>query len=153
MFDIERIRNSWQREAAAIDALVSTINPATAAEPVRSDGWTTHDLVGHIANSARGFVQFVQGRTVEQFDIDMFNEQQRERGRRRAWEDVQQYWARVRDEVVAFLATADRSIGDQPVALPHLPQLKTAGEALRILIVHTRSHRQELEQGFPPVQA
>jgi uncharacterized protein (TIGR03083 family) len=153
MFDIERIRESWQREAAAIDTIVGTINPATAAEPLRSDGWTTHDLLGHVANAARGFVQFVQGRSVEPFDVDVFNEQQRERGRQRAWEDVQQYWARVRDEVTAFLGTLDSSVGDQPVTLPHLPDVKTAGEALQILVVHTRAHRQELEQGFPPVQA
>ena len=153
MFDIERIRASWQREAAAIDAIVGTINGATAKEPLRSDGWTTHDLVGHIANAARGFVQFVQGRAVEPFDVDMFNEQQRKRGRQREWADVQQYWVRVRDEVSAFLATLDSSVGDRPVTLPHLPEVKTGGEALRLLVIHTRSHRQELEQGFPPVQA
>lgn len=153
MFDIDRVRASWQREVAAIDAIITTINDETAAQPVRSDGWTTHDLLGHIANAARAFVLYVQGSLAEQVDIDSYNARALERGRQRSWPDVQAYWERVKGEVGAFLESATNEIGEQPTSVPHLPQIKTAGEALRIMIIHTHSHREEIEAGFPPVQA
>ncbi len=153
MFDIQRVRASWQRELAAIDAVVLTINELTAAEPVRSDGWSSHDLLGHIANTARGFLAYIRGDVSGTINIDEFNEHQRERGRERAWSDVQMYWERARNEVTTFLTEADGSIAERPVEMSHLPQVKNAGDALRILILHTRSHREELEQAFPQVQA
>jgi uncharacterized protein (TIGR03083 family) len=153
MFDIERVRQSWEREAAAIDAVVQTINDATASEPIRPDGWTAQDLLGHIGNAARGFLVGVRDGQVPRVDVDQFNEQQRQRGRQRAWPDTLGYWARVRDEITTFLAGLDSSIADKPVDLPHLPQIQTAGAALRVLIIHTRGHREELERGFAPVQA
>lgn len=153
MFDIERVRQSWKREAAAIDAVVQTINAATATEPIRPDGWTAQDVLGHIGNAARGFVTFVRDGQTAPFDVDQFNEQQRARGRRRPWPDTLGYWNGVRDEITTFLASLDSSIADKPVDLPHLPQITTAGEALRVLIIHTRGHREELERGFAPAQA
>jgi len=153
MFDIERVRASWQRESTSIDAIIDGINDMTALEPIRADGWSTQDLVGHIANAARGFLAYIRGDATQGVNIDEFNEQKRQQGRQRSWTDVQAYWRRARDEVAAFLANADNGIADQPATIPHLPQVKTAGEALRILIIHTRSHREELELGFPPAQA
>lgn len=156
MFDIERVRASWQREAAAIDAVVLQINETTAHEPIRSDGWTTHDLLGHVANAARAFVIYTQrdpGKASEAIDVHELNEQQRAKNKSRPWDDVQAYWQRARDEVAAFLNTHDNTIGERPVHLPWLPDVNTAGIALRTLIIHTRSHREELEQAFPPVQA
>ena len=153
MFEIERVRASWQREAAAIDALVTTINDATATEPIRHDGWTTQDLVGHIANSAHGFLMYITGRASDAVDVDALNERQRERGRTYDWSQTVSYWQRTRDEVTRFLASAENSVAEQPVTMSWLPQIKSAGDALRALIIHTRDHRQELEQGFPPVQA
>lgn len=153
MFDIERVRTTWQREAAAIDALVGTINELTATEPIRHDSWTAQDLLGHIANAARAFLACIQGQMTAPFDVDAANEQQRQRGRQHSWPQTVDYWQRTRDEVAAFLASADSSIGQQPATLPWMPQIKTAGEALRVMMLHTRSHRQELEQGFSPAQA
>lgn len=153
MFDIERVRASWQRESAAIDALVTTINDATATEPIRHDGWTTQDLLGHISNTAHGFLMYIQGQASATVDVHALNEQQRQRGRSYGWSQTVSYWQRTRDEVSAFLSATDNSTAEQPANLPWLPQIKTAGDALRALIIHTRSHREELEQGFPPVQA
>lgn len=153
MFDIERVRTSWQREAEAIDRIVTTINDAIATEPIRSDGWTTQDLLGHIANAARGFLAYIRGTTAAAIDIDAFNEQRLQQGRQRAWSDTLAYWERVKGEVADFLQSADNAIGDQPVTMAHLPHVHTASDALRTLIVHTRSHREDLEQGFPDVQA
>lgn len=153
MFDIERVRTSWQREAAAIDALVGTINDMTATEPIRHDGWTTQDLLGHIANASRVFLMCIQGQVTAPVDVHAANEQQRQRGREHPWSQTVAYWQRTRDEVATFLASADSTIGQQPTSLPWLPQIKTAGDALRVMILHTRSHREELEQGFSPAQA
>lgn len=153
MFDIERVRAGWHREAAAIDAVVGTINDSTAGEPIRSDGWTTHDLLGHIANAARGLVAAARNGSVPAVDLDEFNERQRQRGRERSWPDVQGYWTKTRDEVGEFLAGFDVALAEQPVSITHLPMVKNAGDALRALMIHTRSHREELEQGFPQVQA
>lgn len=153
MFDIERVRASWQREAAAIDALVGAINDMTATEPIRNDGWTTQDLLGHIANTAHGFLMYIQRKATDTVDIDAFNEERRQRGREYPWTGTLSYWQRTRDEVTAFLAAVDSSSAEQAVNLPWLPQIKTTGDALRALIIHTRDHRAELERATPPAQA
>lgn len=153
MFDVERVRASWQREAAAIDAVVATINDMTATEPLRSDGWTTQDVLGHIANTAHGFLVYIQGQASDPVDVHALNEQQRQRGRQYPWSRTLSYWQRTRDEVSTFLAATDSTSAEQPANLPWLPQIKTAGDALRALIIHTRAHREELEQGFAPGQA
>lgn len=148
MFEIERVRASWQRESAAIDALIDALDDRAATVPIRDDGWTTQDILGHIANAARGFVRAVQGQAVPLVDVDAFNEQQRLRGRQRPWAATRDYWRQVRDEIAAYLAQATDAVGDQAVQLAWLPQIATKGEALRALIIHTRSHRLELEQGL-----
>jgi uncharacterized protein (TIGR03083 family) len=147
MFDAERVRASWQRESAAIDTLIDQLDERAATMPIREDGWTAQDLVGHVANAARGFLHAIQGNLSESFDIDALNEQRRQHGRQRSWSDTVRYWQRVRDEVAAFLADSHDGIGDEPATLTWLPQITTKGDALRAMIVHTRSHRQELEQG------
>lgn len=151
MFEIQRVRASWQRESAAIDALIDQLDDHAAATPIRDDGWTAQDILGHIANAARAFVHGIQGAITETFDIDELNEQRRQRGREKPWSDTVRYWRRARDEVAAFLADASDGIGDEPATLTWLPQLTTKGDALRALIVHTRSHRQELEHGLQSV--
>ena len=153
MFDVERVRSSWQREVAAIDAVAGTINEHTAHEPLRSDGWTAHDLLGHIANAARGLGLAVRNGALDAVNLDEFNEQQRQRGRERSWPEVQAYWAKARDEVGALLAEVDAGLAEQAATVPHLPMIQTRGDALRALILHTRSHREELERGFSDVQA
>lgn len=153
MFDIERVRTSWQREAAAIDALIGTINEMTATEPLRHDSWTAQDLLGHIANAAHAFLVYIQDQGAPAIDVDAVNEQQRERGQQYPWPKTVAYWQRTRDNVATFLASADSSIGEQPTSLPWMPEIKTAGDVLRVMILHTRSHRQELERGFSPAQA
>jgi hypothetical protein len=150
MFEIERVRASWARETAQIDAIVLPMSAEAAARPVRDDGWNTQDLLGHIASSAKVFVQFIASDTPpfdDNVDVHQLNEQQRKRQQQRAWPEVQAYWQRVRDDVSAFLATAGNDLGAQPARLPWLPTVQTAGDALRLLILHTKSHREELVRG------
>jgi uncharacterized damage-inducible protein DinB len=151
MFEIERVRASWQRETAQIDAIVLPMSAEAAARPIRDDGWTTQDLLGHIATSARVFVQFIQSHEAPPFgddvDVHQLNEQQRQRQRQREWSEVQGYLQRVRDDVAAFLAANGNDLGTQPARLPWLPKVQTAGDALRLLILHTKSHREELVRG------
>ena len=144
MFDIDRVRASWRREAEAIDQIVDQLDEATARAALREDGWSAQDLVGHIANAARGFVAHIDGRQSGVIDVDAFNHEQRERNRGRPWSEVQGYWRRARDEVGALLERIDASIAERPVQVPWLPEIKNCGQALRALIIHTRGHRDEL---------
>lgn len=150
MFDIERVRASWARETAQIDAIVLSMSAEVATRPVRDDGWTTQDLLGHIATSAKVFVQFIVSDAPpfgDNVDIHDLNEQQRKRQQQRSWPEVQGYWQRVRDDVTAFLAAGTNDLGPQPARLPWMPTVQTAGDALRLLILHTKSHREELVRG------
>lgn len=150
MFDIERVRASWARETAQIDAIVLSMSAELAARPVRDDGWTTQDLLGHIATSAKVFVQFIVSDAPpfgDNVDIHDLNEQQRKRQQQRSWPEVQAYWQRVRDDVTAFLVAGTNDLGTQPTRLPWQPTVQTAGDALRLLILHTKSHREELVRG------
>jgi uncharacterized damage-inducible protein DinB len=151
MFDIERVRTSWARESAQIDAIVLPMSAEAAARSIRDDGWSTQDLLGHIASSAHVFIQFIQSHESPPFgddvDIHHLNEQQRQRQRHRDWSEVQAYWQRVRDEVAAFLAASNNDLGAQPARLPWMSNVQTAGDTLRLLILHTKSHREELVRG------
>lgn len=150
MFEIERVRASWARETAQIDAIVLPMSAEVAARPVREDGWSTQDLLGHIATSAKVFVQFIASDAPpfgDNVDIHDLNEQQRKRQQRRSWPEVQAYWQQVRDDVTAFLVAGTSDLGGQPARLPWMPNVQTAGDALRLLILHTKSHREELVRG------
>jgi uncharacterized protein (TIGR03083 family) len=151
MFEIERVRTSWQREAAAIDAIVLSMSAEAAGQPIRDDGWTTQDLLGHIASSANAFVRFLRPDAAQPadgaIDIHTINEQHRQRNRQRPWAEVQAYWQRIRDELTAFLERSTDELGAQPARLPWQPNAQTAGDVLRLLILHTRSHREELVRG------
>jgi uncharacterized damage-inducible protein DinB len=151
MFDINRVRSSWQREAAAIDAIIENMSADTAQQPIREDGWTIQEIVGHIASTSRASVRQLQPDAVlpsgSNVDLHAFNEEQRQRDQQRAWSDVQSYWQRAREEVTEFLELCDNSIAEQPVHLSWVPQVQTAGDLLKVLILHTRSHREELERG------
>lgn len=150
MFDLNRVRSSWQRESAAIDALITELSEEDARREIRNDGWTTHDIVGHTGSSARAFLRQLQPDmaipVTMPFDLDTANAQQRDRNQPRPWPDVLSYWQRTRDEVTTFLDTAPADLGDHAVHLPWRPEVSTAGDALRLLILHTRSHREELER-------
>ncbi len=152
MFDLDRVRASWTRESAAIDAAVSGVSEADARHPIRADGWTTHDILSHVATATRAFLRQLQPDQAlppgTLFDVDALNAQGRERNHTRAWLDVLRYWQQVRDDVAAFLAAAPPTLGEQAAQLPWLPQVQTAGDVLRVLILHTRNHREELEQGW-----
>jgi uncharacterized damage-inducible protein DinB len=157
MFDLERVRASWQRESAAIDAVVNDLNDVQARHPIRADAWTTHDILSHVAQATRAFLRQLQPTQAlppgTPLGVDTLNAQGRERNHNRAWPDVIRYWQHTRDEVTAFLATAPTTIGEQAAQLPWLPQAQTAGDVLRVLILHTRSHREELEHGWKQAQA
>ncbi len=152
MFDIDRIRSSWERESSAIDAVVERTNEATARRPIRDDGWTTHDILAHIADIARMFLRQIETNTPIPtgitIDIDALNEQQHERNEERAWSNIIAYWETTRDDVTLFLRDCSADIATQPAHLPWVAQVKTAGDLLRALIVHTRGHREELERGI-----
>ncbi len=60
MFDLERVRASWQRERDLIDAMVRKLDDAQGRQPIRDDGWTTHDLLGHVAQATGAFLRQLQ---------------------------------------------------------------------------------------------
>jgi uncharacterized protein (TIGR03083 family) len=151
MFDLQRVRASWQRESNLIDAVVNSLDDAQARQPIRADGWNTHDLLGHIATAARAFLRQLHDDKAlppgASFDLHAANERQRVRNEARPWPAQLAYWQRARDDVAAFLDAAPSDIGEHPVHVPWRPEVTTAGDLLQLLLLHTRSHRQELEQG------
>ncbi|HEX6291550.1 MAG TPA: DinB family protein [Herpetosiphonaceae bacterium] len=151
MFDIERVRTSWRNESAAIDAVVRAMSAEAARQPVREDGWTAHDLLGHIASSAYSFVHFLKPDAPPPpdgpVDIHDINAQRLQRNRDRPWAEVLAYWQHIRDDVAAFLEASTNDLGTQPIRLPWVPSAQNAGDVLRVLILHTRSHREELVRG------
>lgn len=151
MFDLQRVRTNWQRESALIDAVVNNLDDAQSRQPIRDDEWSTHDLVGHVAGATQAFLRQLHGDQAlppgTSFDLHAANERQRVRNQNRPWPAQLAYWQRARDDMAAFLDAAPSDIGEQSVHVPWRPEITSAGDLLRVLILHTRSHREELERG------
>lgn len=104
-----------------------------------------------MASSTRGFVRLItsEPRTLAaDFDRDGWNDQEREINQRKSFGETRGYWIGVSRELTALLDGFDVALADAPAVVPWLPEVRTVGDVLRIIILHLRSHRLELARGL-----
>lgn len=151
MFDSERIRSGWQREVEAYNALLSGLDQTTAQQAVRPDGWSSQAIIAHVAAASRALIRLAgagAAPTMTVVERDAWNDRRRDDDETRPLAEIAAYWQRASNEVTVALASVSADAAAQPAAIPWLPEVKTQGDALRVVVLHARMHRQEIEQGL-----
>lgn len=154
MFDIARVQHSWQTEVAALAQVAQRLSEAEARAPIREDEWSTQDVLAHLTVSNREFAAIVshpaesRATFADEAERDAWNEAQRVRSAERSWSDTWERWETTATAVTTLLAGLAADEAAQPVSLTWLPAVASVGDVLRIMIIHTRSHRMELTNGL-----
>lgn len=130
-------------EQAALKLLLETIGDDDWATRTREDGWTIHDLVGHIADSLFGINMLVRGQLPpgQPLDMDALNAQRRERNLPLSRAEIESKLAKGFDTVL----TTVEELPDLDAPGPFGPD-QTLGWWLSVTAFHTAEHRAQLEQ-------
>ncbi len=130
-------------EQAALKLLLTAINDDDWATRTREDGWTIHDLVGHIADSLFGINMLVRGQLPQGqvLDMDAINAQRRERNLSISRAEIETKLANGFDTVLATV----QELPDLDAPGPFGPE-QTLGWWLSVTAHHTGEHRAQLEQ-------
>ncbi len=140
-------------ERDALLALLPRFDDEQWRAPARTDGWSPHDIVMHLADSGYGMALMVLGEMTPSLpltdqgwmDIDGYNEQRRVKNaaltREKAMGRIAASFKHVRR---AIEATADMNAPG-----PYGP-VHTRGFWLQRMVDHARLHRHELEESLAP---
>ena len=128
-------------EQAALTNVLEKISDDDWAGRTREDGWSLHDVVGHIADGLFGLNRLVNGQLPQgPLDMDAINAHRREQNVGLSRAEVE---AKLRDGFAAILATIE-SAPALDAAGPFGPD-RSVGDWLALAVHHTEGHRKEIE--------
>jgi uncharacterized protein (TIGR03083 family) len=137
----EQILAAYDAEEAALKALFARVGDEQWSGPTRDDGWTVHDIVAHIGDTAHGLSSVIR-MTPEQIgglDIHALNQQRREQNKTRPRAEVEQH-------VSSGFATARKAASpDLNLAAASPIPGRSVGQLLYAIALHAAGHRQEIE--------
>ncbi len=161
--EIAGIRAKLDAERAKLIQSFANLSEAILLRPAGPGGWSIKDLLAHVASSEEMNVKFarrmvthdapVQLRELAsefpdfpgEFELDKFNGWMTERGRAQSWEEVVAALQHVRGETLAWLDSVT------PAQLDRTGEHAVWGKQsvygmLRILVIHDRFHRADIEK-------
>jgi uncharacterized damage-inducible protein DinB len=143
------------RLAAARNELLAALRALPAAarsQPVRVDGWSSLEIVGHVASWENRYITLVQQLINGEADkiewisnedeLNAWNAHERLRKRDWSWDEMLRDLALLREELLWNLGWATQ----EQLSMPH-PTPRgaiTAADLLEGLVEHDREHSQEL---------
>lgn len=138
-----QILAAYDAEEAALQVLLGRISDQQWNGLVRSDGWTIHDIVAHIGESAYGLARLASVRPSITVDLAGLNEQHRQKSRSLERAKVEQRLTSGFGAARALLAT-DMDLSDTLVGglFPGV----TVGALLFGIATHSAEHRQQIEE-------
>lgn len=149
----------FDKESAAIWALIDSHSEAELRAPIRDDGWTAFQILSHMAISSRGILSLAKAqyraRQAGQefsgagtgFDIHRWNEEQVEAWVDHSLDQVRAEWTETGRQFHAFVASLAADDQQLPVRFADGTPM-TLGELLGVITFHLRTHRQELARGL-----
>lgn len=138
----EELTAALEGERAAFTALLPRISDEQWSTLQREDGWTIHDIVGHVADSSYGLAWLIEnGSPGGAVDVNARNAERRERMRQMPRSELEK---RVGSGFDAALAALDRT-DDLSLPGPFGPD-RSKGQWFQIIALHNGSHRVEIEQ-------
>lgn len=138
----EQILAAYDAEEAALKALFARIGDEQWSGPTRGDGWTVHDIVAHIGDTAHGLSSVIR-MTPEQvsgLDIHALNQQRREQNKTRPRDEIEQQVSS------GFAAARKATTPDLDLAASSPIPGRSVGQLLFAIAHHAAGHRQEIEE-------
>jgi uncharacterized protein (TIGR03083 family) len=145
----EELLAMLEQERAAVLALLPRFSDDQWRAATRADGWTAHDIAGHLADSNYGLALMTLGelpatlpmnQQTGWMEVDDLNEQRRQKNA-----------ALPREKVISRMASsfdharrAIETVEDFGAPGPYGP-IHTKGQWLKRIVRHSREHRQDLE--------
>ncbi|HYF65529.1 MAG TPA: DinB family protein [Herpetosiphonaceae bacterium] len=149
----------FDKETAAIWALIDSHSEDELRAPIRDDGWTAFQILSHMAISSRGILSLAKaqyrarkagqefGGAGPGFDIHRWNEEQVAAWSDHSLEQVRTEWTETGRQFHAFSSSLSAEDLELPVRFADGTPL-TLGELLGVITFHLRTHRQELSRGL-----
>lgn len=145
----ERVLRILDDQASKTARAIAGLDEAAFDSPVRADGWTGKEILGHMASGHEGLLALAQGRMPDEvafdsFDIDAYNEAQRQRTRDLSLDEVLAWLEAARGAVRAYVEQVDAAEFGDLVRTPWLGD-HAKGQFLIFPALHEGGHRVELE--------
>ena len=128
-------------EEAELNTLFTRISDAQWSGPTRDDGWTVHDIAGHIGDSAESLARLA-GMTPAQLgplDLHALNAQTRQKNRASTRAEIEALVGR------GFAAARAAARPGLDLARPSLLAGRSIGQLLLLITEHAAGHREEIE--------
>jgi len=145
----ERLLRILDGQARKTAQAIAGLDEAALDRPARDDGWTAKEILAHIATSHEGLLRLAQGRmpegpAVAEFNLDEYNEAQRQKYRDLPLAEVLALLDGARQKVRVYIEQVDEVEYNDLVRTPWLgdhPQ----GQFLMFPALHEGGHRAQLE--------
>jgi hypothetical protein len=149
----ERLLRVLDGQIQKTDRLIAALlarGPAAFDRPARDDGWTAKEILAHMAWGYLGLLTLAEGQAppgseAGAFDLDAFNETQRQKAASLPLADVLARLATARARLQAAIeATPEDDYG----RVVHTPWMgdHSLGQFLMFPALHEGGHRQEIER-------
>jgi len=149
-FTRERLLRILDGQARKTAHAIAGLDEATADQAAREDGWTAKEILAHMASGHEGMLALAQGRAPagvapESFDLDAYNEEQRQRAAGWSLAEVIARLEAARAAVRSYILELDEADYGATVHTPWLGD-HTQGQFLVFPALHEGGHRAELER-------
>ncbi len=153
----------YAKETELVWNIVAQQSDANLHKPIRDDGWSTWDIVAHIALTSRqllrlGQKQQQQAQTGDtspifapDFDVDRMNIEQVEAWRGKSFAEIRQHWDKTGSQLAEYCASLQASDLELPVEFVKKQQM-TLDQLLNRISLHIRLHRTEIETGLSSLE-
>lgn len=152
VLDRETLRAAFEAERSALMSVIGRLQVEQWESLKRDDGWIAHDIVMHLADTNYGLALMAQRKTLpwmsfdrqrgwfDQAQVDLMNQERREKNKGLPLEKVLSRTEKSLDEVAAAIDTVEDLDAESP-----LDASISTGVMLRRIVRHMAEHRSELE--------
>lgn len=142
----QRILRILDSQAQKTAQAIAGLDEATLNRPARDDGWTAREILAHMASGHEGMLALAQGQAPagHSFDLDAYNEAQRQRAGGMSVAEVLAWLEAARGTVRAYVEQVDEAAYGEMVHTPWMGD-HPLGQFLLYPALHEGSHRAELE--------
>ena len=153
----ERLLRILDAQAAKTTEVIAGLDNAALMQPARSDGWTAKEILAHMAWGYEGMLAVAEGQVpggvdASTFDLDAFNEAQRQRVADLSVAQVLDWLGSARRRVRECIEQLDEARSGEVVHTPWMGDHPRA-QFLMYPSLHEGGHRAELERWQASLEA